>query len=132
MRASVTVVMSLTFFIWMAAVRAQTPGPGELVLRPIAAAQGTGVSNVALINREELQILRVDVAPGGVRVVHSHDDVPYHIFVPITGRIQFHVESEPPVDLAPWQAFFVKGGTKHGFTNLGATPVTVMEIFVKK
>jgi quercetin dioxygenase-like cupin family protein len=132
MRRLVPLVVCLAFFIWLAPAVAQTPGTGELVLRPIAAAQGTGVSNVALMNREEIQVLRVDVAPGGVRNVHSHDDVPYHIFVPITGRMRFQVESETPVDLAPWQAFFVKGGTKHGFTNPGTAPVTVMEIFVKK
>ena len=60
--------------LWIgSAVVAQTPGtrPGELVLNPIAAASGTGISNVALINRDEIRVLRVDVAPNGVRNVHS-------------------------------------------------------------
>ena len=34
--------------------------------------------------------------------------------------------------MAAWQAQFVKGGTKHGFTNTGSSTVTIMEIFVKK
>jgi hypothetical protein len=29
------------------------------------------------------------------------------------------------------QAFYIKGGTPHGFRNLGSTPAMVMEIFVK-
>jgi quercetin dioxygenase-like cupin family protein len=122
----------LGFLVWMAPAVAQMPGTGELVLRPIAAAGGTGVSNVALMDREEIRVLRVDIAPGGVRNVHSHDDVPYHLFVPITGRMRFQAETGQPMELAPWQAFFVKGGTTHGFTNPGTAPVTVMEIFVKK
>ncbi|RPI56595.1 MAG: hypothetical protein EHM55_04855, partial [Acidobacteria bacterium] len=50
---------------------AQSPGTaGALVLNPLAATSGTGVSNVALINRDEIRVLRVDVAPGGIRNVH--------------------------------------------------------------
>jgi hypothetical protein len=34
--------------------------------------------------------------------------------------------------MAAWQAQFVKGGTRHGFKNVGKSTVTIMEIFVKK
>jgi quercetin dioxygenase-like cupin family protein len=112
---------------------AQTPGiAGALVLNPIAAASGTGVSNAALINRDEIRVLRVDVAPGGVRNVHTHDDVQYHLFIPTTAGMRFESESEKPVQMGAWQAQFIKGGTKHGFTNTGSSTVTIMEIFVKK
>ena len=33
--------------------------------------------------------------------------------------MQFQTESEQPAQMAAWQAQFVKGGTKHGFTNTG-------------
>ena len=132
MRRFIPVVMFVVFLACMVPAIAQTPGNGDLVLRPIAAAQGTGVSNAALINRAEVQLLRVDIAPGGVRVVHSHDDTQFHLFVPITGHMQFQVESDAPADLAPWQPIFLKGGTRHGFTNPGTSTVTVMEIFMKK
>jgi quercetin dioxygenase-like cupin family protein len=121
--------------LWIgSAAVAQTPGtrPGELVLNPIAATSGTGVSNVALLNRDEIRVLRVDVAPNGVRNVHSHDDMQYHLFIPTAAGMRFESESEKPMDLAAWQAQFVKGGTKHGFRNSGSSTVTIMEIFVKK
>ena len=128
-----SVVIFAVLWIGSAAV-AQTPGTraGELVLNPIAATSGTGVSNAALINRDEVRVLRVDVAPGGVRNVHSHDDMQYHLFVPTAAGMRFESEPEKPVDLAAWQAQFVKGGTKHGFRNTGSAPVTIVEIFVKK
>jgi quercetin dioxygenase-like cupin family protein len=117
-----------------AAAVAQTPAtrPGELVLNPIAATSGTGVSNAALINRDEIRVLRVDVAPNGVRNVHSHDDMQYHLFIPTAAGMQFEVESEKPVPMAAWQAQFVKGGTRHGFKNTSSSTVTIVEIFVKK
>lgn len=120
--------------VWIgSAVVAQTPGTsGPLVLNPIAATSGTGISNAALINRDEIRVLRVDVAPGGVRNVHTHDDMQYHLFIPTTEGIQFEAEPAKPVQMAAWQAQFVKGGTRHGFKNTGASTVTVVEIFVKK
>jgi|SRR5687767_14225089 len=95
--------------VWIgSAVMAQTPGTaGPLVLNPIAATSGTGVSNVALINRDEIRVLRVDVAPGGLRNVHSHDDMQYHIFIPTAAGMQFQTQSEKPAQMAAWQAQFV-------------------------
>ena len=126
-------VLVVVLWIGSAAV-AQTPGTrqGDLVLNPIAATSGTGISNAALINRDEIRVLRVDVAPDGVRQVHSHDDMQYHLFIPTAAGMRFDAESEAPVELAAWQAQFVKGGTKHGFRNVGRSTVTVVEIFVKK
>jgi hypothetical protein len=120
--------------LWLgSSVVAQTPGTaGPLVLNPIAATSGTGVSNVALINRDEVRVLRVDVAPGGVRNIHAHDDMQYHLFIPTAAGMAFQAGSAKPVPMAAWQAEFVKGGTMHGFTNTGSTPVTIVEVFVKK
>lgn len=120
--------------LWVgSAVVAQTPGSGgALVLNPIAAASGTGISNAALINRDEIRVLRVDVAPGGVRNAHQHADMQYHLFIPTSDGMQFHADSAKPTPMAAWQAQFVKGGTTHGFTNAGSSTVTVVEIFVKK
>ena len=130
----VTVASAIVGLLWIgSSVVAQTPGTaGALVLNPIAAASGTGVSNVALINRDEIRVLHVDVAPGGVRNVHTHDDVQYHLFIPTAAGMRFESENEKPAPIAAWQAQFVKGGTKHGFTNTGSSTVTIMEIFVKK
>jgi quercetin dioxygenase-like cupin family protein len=121
--------------IWIGStVVAQTPSakPGELILKPIAATSGTGVSNVPLIDRPEIRVLRVDVAANGVRNVHTHDDMQYHLFIPTSAGMQFEVEGEKPAPMAAWQAQFVKGGTRHGFKNAGSSTVTIVEIFVKK
>jgi quercetin dioxygenase-like cupin family protein len=130
----VTLASAIVALLWIgSSVVAQTPGTaGALVLNPIAAASGTGVSNAALINRDEIRVLRVDVAPGGVRNVHTHDDMQYHLFIPTAAGMRFESENEKPVQMAAWQAQFIKGGTKHGFTNTGSSTVTIMEIFVKK
>ena len=132
MRMAAAGVVVAIVWIGSAAI-AQTPAaPAPLVLNPIAATSGTGVSNAALINRDEIRVLRVDVAPNGVRNVHTHDDMQYHLFIPTSAGMQFQLESEKPVQMAPWQAQFVKGGTRHGFKNTGSSTVTIVEIFVKK
>jgi mannose-6-phosphate isomerase-like protein (cupin superfamily) len=64
------------------------------------------------------------------RAVHQHDDVKFHLFIPLTGKLQLTIGSDKPVDAPVGQAFYIKGGTPHGFRNLGSTPATVMEIFV--
>jgi quercetin dioxygenase-like cupin family protein len=126
-------VLAAVLWIGSAAV-AQTPGTTapDLVLNPIAATAGTGISNVALINRDEVRVLRVDIAPGGIRNVHSHDDMQYHLFIPLSAGMEFESDSQKPIGVAAWQAQFIKGGTKHGFRNTGKSTITVMEIFVKK
>ena len=54
------------------------------------------------------------------------------LFIPTAAGMQFEVDREKPAAMAAWQAQFVKGGTRHGFKNLGNSTVTIMEIFVKK
>ena len=72
--------------------RANTrPAAGGLVLKPTSAASGEGISNVALLNESGARVLRVDVAPNGVRNVHSHDDVDFHLFVPVSGTVRLEV-----------------------------------------
>ena len=134
LRAKLASAVVVVVMVWIgSAVVAQTPGTaGPLVLNPIAATSGTGVSNAQLINRDEIRVLRVDVAPGGVRNIHSHDDMQYHLFIPTAAGMQFESASEKPAQMAAWQAQFVKGGTQHGFKNTGSSTVTIVEIFVKK
>jgi len=100
-------------------------------LRPLAPSGGRGVSNGPLIDRAEVRVSRVDVEPNGVRNVHAHDDMQYHLFVAIAGAVRLDVESQN-VQLGPWQAHFIKGGTQHGFTNTGTSTATVLEVFIKK
>ena len=104
-------------------VVAQTPAAGEA---------DPGVKPNRLIDRAEVRVTRVEIQPGATRRVHQHDDVVYHLWVPIEGNLQLRIGSETPVAAAAGQAFFFKRSTPHGFTNVGTTPAAVLEIFVKQ
>ena len=104
-----------------AAVRAQAPGEADPGVRP-----------TRLIDRAEIRVSRVELQAGAVRSVHAHDDVEYHVWVPLEGRLEITIESGSPAIAEPGQAFFLVRGTRHGFRNLGGEPAAVMEIFVKQ
>ncbi len=132
MRRSVSALAFLLAVSWLASAVAQTPGAaGGPVLKPTSEASGQGISNAPLLNESGARVLRVDVAPNGVRNVHSHDDVEFHLFVPVSGTVRLEVAGKQ-MELGPWQAQYIKGGTKHGFVNTGSTTATVMEVFVKR
>ena len=90
-----------------------------------------GYTPVRLWQRPDVRATRVEIKAGATRAVHQHDDVKFHLFIPLTGKLQLTVGSDKPVDAPVGQAFYIKGGTPHGFRNLGSTQATVMEIFVK-
>lgn len=113
---------------------AQTPpvtGDRTSPLRPLTGAGNVGISNAVLRNQPEVRVLRVVVDPGGTRIMHSHDDVDFHLFAPISGTMQLNLEGEPSVDVTPWHPYFLDGGTQHGFHNSSDTPIEIMEIFVR-
>lgn len=90
-----------------------------------------GVSPVRQIDRAEVRVTRVELQPGAVRSVHTHDDVRFHLFIPIEGKLELTIGSAKPLEALPGQAFFMEKGTPHGFRNVGTTPAAVMEVFVK-
>jgi len=102
-------------------VAAQAPGEADPGVRPNR-----------LIDREEIRASRVEIQPGAVRAVHAHDDVEYHLWIPLEGELEITIGSEAPVRATLGQAFFLERGTMHGFRNVGETPAAVMEVFVKK
>ena len=106
-------------------------GGGGVVLKPTSEASGRGISNAAVLDQSGARVLRVDVEPNGVRNVHTHDKVDLHLFIPISGTVRLEVDGKP-LELRPWQAQYIKGGTKHGFANTGSTTATEMEVFVTK
>ena len=112
----------LVFFV-SRPVFTQAPAPGEA---------DPGVRPTRLIDRDEVRVSRVEIQAGATRRVHTHDDVEYHLWVPIEGRFELTVGSAAPVPATNGQAFFFKRGTPHGFKNVGTTPGAVFEIFVKK
>lgn len=90
-----------------------------------------GVTPVRQIDRAEVRVTRVELQPGAVRSVHQHDDVRFHLFIPVSGKLELTIGSAKPVEATPGQAYFMEKGTPHGFKNVGSTPAAVMEVFVK-
>ena len=106
-------------------------GNRETPLRQVAGEGNIGVSNAVLRDQPEVRALRVVVEPGGTRIMHAHTDVKFHLFIPITGAMQLDLEGTPVATVAPWHPYYMSAGTRHGFRNTGATPVEIMEIFVR-
>jgi mannose-6-phosphate isomerase-like protein (cupin superfamily) len=102
---------------------AQAPAPGKDAEK--------GYAPTRLWERPDVRATRVEIQPHATRAVHQHDDVKFHLFIPLSGTLQLTIGSDKPVDAPVGQAFYIKGGTPHGFRNLGATKGMVMEIFVK-
>lgn len=134
MRRFVSAAGIFVAVFWVASAVAQTPAAGEwkLEMRTLAPTSGVGLSNAPLIDRPEIRIIRVDLEPGAVRLLHTHDDVRYHLMIPVTGSAQANRGPSSPVQLQQWQPVFFEGGTTHGFQNNSATKLSVMEIFVRK
>lgn len=116
------------------AVMAQTPpvtGDRTSPLRELGGEDNIGISNAVLRNQPEVRVLRVVVEPGGVRAMHSHDDVDFHLFAPISGTMELTIEGDDPIDVTPWHPYYLDGGTQHGFHNPTDVAIEIMEIFVQ-
>ena len=119
MRSPATLATLLLALLCAWPAGAQTAGPNP------------GVTPVRQIDRAEVRVTRVELQPGAVRSVHQHDDVRFHLFIPISGKIELTMGSAKPVEATPGQAYFMQRGTPHGFRNIGSSPAAVMEVFVK-
>ena len=108
---------------------AQTPANNKDADKEAARA-AQGYTPVRLWERPDVRAIRVELKPMANRAIHQHDDVKFHLFIPLTGKLQVTIGSEKPVDAPVGQAFYIKGGTPHGFRNLGSTPGSAIEIFV--
>ena len=92
--------------LFLGALAAQTAivtGDRSTPLRAVAGGGNVGVSNAVLRDQPEVRALRVVVAAGGTRVMHAHNDVKFHLFVPITGTMTLDLEGGQSVGVPPWQ-----------------------------
>ena len=119
-----TMISALTLtLLYVLPACAQTPGAAN--------GPNPGVTPVRQIDRAEVRVTRVELQPGAVRSVHTHDDIRFHLFIPVTGKIELTIGSAKPIEAAIGQAYFMEKGTPHGFRNTGSSPAMVMEVFVK-
>lgn len=127
MRTFASAFVVCVVLTWVGSAVAQSPGQGGEFpqMRPLAATSGTGLSNGPLIDRPEIRIIRLDIEPGGVRLLHTHDDVKYHLVVPVTGGLQVDGTADA-VSLVPWQPHFMTAGTRHGYKNTGRERVSAL------
>jgi quercetin dioxygenase-like cupin family protein len=122
MRTGMIVAVVAVCFAW--SMGAQEPAPKK--------GPDPGVHPVRVIDRAEVRVLHVELQPFAVRSVHEHNDVRFHLFIPVEGKIELTIGSAKPVEAMPGQAYFIEKGTPHGFRNLGSTVAVVMEVFVKE
>jgi mannose-6-phosphate isomerase-like protein (cupin superfamily) len=90
-----------------------------------------GINPTTILDRAEVRISRVEIQVGATRSMHAHTDVQFHLFIPLAGTLQITIGSDKPVEAQAGQAYFIKGGTQHGFKNTGASAARAIEVFVK-
>ena len=120
-----------------AAPSAQTPAPGTT--KPAGGGQKVGqtgnpdpgVNFLNVVENPHVRVLQVTLQPGAVRRPHVHNDVTFHMLVPITGSLDLTVEKEPVVTTVPGQAYYMTKGQTHSFTNKSSAAVQVIELFIK-
>lgn len=90
-----------------------------------------GVTFLNVVENPHVRVLQVTLQPGAVRRTHVHNDVTFHMMVPVTGQLELVVEKDPPITAVPGQAYYMMKGQNHGFTNKTSAPVQVIELFIK-
>jgi quercetin dioxygenase-like cupin family protein len=89
-----------------------------------------GVHFLVVVDNPHVRVLQVTLQPGAVRRTHVHNDVTFHMLVPVTGGLELTVEGAV-TNTVPGQAYYMVKGQAHGFTNKTAAPVQVIELFIK-
>jgi len=124
--------------ISLVALAAQTAAPTSPTLgdrtTPLRALNGEGnvaISNAVLRDQSDIRVIRVVVEAGGKRARHAHNDVKFHLFIPVSGSMVVDLDGGQTANVPAWQPYYMKAGTQHGFHNTGSTAVEIMEVFVK-
>ena len=90
-----------------------------------------GVNFLNVVENPHVRVLQVTLQPGAVRRPHVHNDVTFHMLVPVTGSLELTVEKDPVVTTVPGQAYYMVKGQTHSFTNKTSAAVQVIELFIK-
>jgi len=121
------------------AVPATPPTAAPATAKPAAGGQKVGqtgnpdpgVNFLNVVENPHVRVLQVTLQPGAVRRPHVHNDVTFHMLVPVTGALELTVEKDPVVTAVPGQAYYMVKGQTHSFTNKTAAAVQVIELFIK-
>jgi quercetin dioxygenase-like cupin family protein len=110
----------------------QTPAPAPA--GQVAGTQGDpdpGVHFIVVVDNPHVRVLQTTLQPGAARRPHVHNDVTFHMLVPVTGSLELIIEQRAPIVAAPGQAYYVMKGEAHTVANRTAAPVQAIELFVK-
>jgi quercetin dioxygenase-like cupin family protein len=115
------------------------PGQAPATAKPAGGGQKVGqtgnpdpgVNFLNVVENPHVRVLQVTLQPGAVRRPHVHNDVTFHMLVPITGSLELTVEKDPIVTTVPGQAYYMTKGQTHSFTNKSSAAVQVIELFIK-
>lgn len=91
-----------------------------------------GVARAALMINPKagVDVLRLEFEPGKARSVHQHDDVRFHLFLPISGSIEVTM-GDRKLQAKPGESYFFETGVPHGYRNTGTTKAAGFEVFVR-
>ena len=109
-------------------------GKGGLLGTSDGGSQGDpdpGVHYIVIVDNSSVRVLQVTLQPGAVRRQHVHNDVTFHMMIPVTGTLEVTADGLGTINAIPGQAYYMVKGQPHGFANKGAAAVQVVEIFVK-
>lgn len=90
-----------------------------------------GVNFINVVENPHVRVLQVTLQPGAVRRLHVHNDVTFHMLVPITGSLELTVEKDPVITTVPGQAYYMMKGQTHTFANKTGAAVQVIELFIR-
>jgi quercetin dioxygenase-like cupin family protein len=90
-----------------------------------------GVHFIVIVDNPSVRVLQVTLQPGAVRRPHVHNDVAFHMLIPVTGGLELTADGLGTISAVPGQAYYMLKGQPHGFTNKGGAAVQVIEVFVK-
>jgi pyruvate dehydrogenase E2 component (dihydrolipoyllysine-residue acetyltransferase) len=90
-----------------------------------------GVTFLNVVENPHVRVLQVTLQPGAIRRPHVHNDVTFHMLVPVTGSLELTIEKEAPITTVPGQAYYMVKGQTHSFTNKTGAAVQVIELFIK-
>src|SRR5688500_7735461 len=115
------------------------PAPDAATAKPAGGGQKVGqtgnpdpgVNFLNVVENPHVRVLQVTLQPGAVRRPHVHNDVTFHMLVPITGALELTVEKDPVITTVPVQAHYMVKGQTHRFTNKTGAAVQVIELFIK-
>src|ERR1051325_9929267 len=93
---------------------------------------GGPVKVTRIVDTPQTRVVQVEIQPNATRPLHSHPEALWHVYVTTDAPMDLLIDGQPTVHLGPWQAYFFKGGTSHGFHNPNDRTVRWIEVFALK